>query len=295
MRAAPAVRTAASFSWRPILLAILVVLTAMIGLALLTEAMSDGGKTVYLANFTSDSHIGPTGPSIVVTGTGRATAPAERATIQLLVTSAEQYYPGMNTEPGPEATPGAAERARVEPILRALADQGVAEDAVQIVVSPAISGSCFNPSGGCFAARIDFTVAEPTLDRLNTLINAASAAAPEVNLMVDHVAAAYEVGDCAPLQRTAREEATEDARRRAEQQADVLDVALGDLLLSSEIPPAVADGGCGVPQSNQPSYDIYGRAYQGMAPAFDPTAPPEAVAVVQVNLAYAIPGEEERD
>ncbi|MGH2561079.1 MAG: SIMPL domain-containing protein [Thermomicrobiales bacterium] len=290
MRAAPAVRTAATFAWRNVLLAILIVLTAMIGLALLTEATSDGdGSPVYLANFSSSSQIGPNGPSIVVTGTGRATAPAEHATIQMLVTSSDQYYPGMRTEPEPEATPGAAERTRVEPILRALAEQGVEEQSIEVIVSPVLGCSYFGPTGTCFSARIDFTVEQPTLEMLNAMINAAGAAAPEVSLLIDRVGATYEIGDCAPLQRTAREQATEDARHRAEQQAEVLDVALGDLLLSSEIPPAATGGGCGLPQAEQPSFDVYGRAITGMAPTFDPTSPPEAVAVVQVNLAYAIP------
>ncbi|MGH2532510.1 MAG: SIMPL domain-containing protein [Thermomicrobiales bacterium] len=290
MRAAPAVRTAATFAWRNVLLAILIVLTAMIGLALLTEAMSDGdGSPVYLANFSSNSQVGPNGPSIVVTGTGRATAPAERAIVQMVVMSSDQYYPGMRTDPEPEATPGAADRMRVEPILRALDDHGVEENTVEVIVSPVIGCSYFGPGSSCFAARIDFSVEQPTLDGLNAIINAVGDGAPEVGLMIDRVGASYEIGDCAPLQHTAREQATEDARRRAEQQAEVLGVALGGLLLSSEVPPAAAEGGCGVPQAEQPSFDVYGRAITGMAPPFDPTAPTEAVAVVQVNLAFAIP------
>src|SRR5215210_6085021 len=73
----PAMR-AARISGRSLVYGLVVVILAMTGLALLSEALAKGGSTVYLANITAGSGSVPTEPSIVVTGSGRATAPAER-------------------------------------------------------------------------------------------------------------------------------------------------------------------------------------------------------------------------
>ena len=85
MRTAPVVKTPTRIPVRPILLAVVVVGLAMAGLALLAEAMSGGGGTVYLANINSGSKAAVAQPNIEVVGYGVAAAPAERAVIQILI------------------------------------------------------------------------------------------------------------------------------------------------------------------------------------------------------------------
>ena len=137
---------------------------------------------------------------------------------------------------------------------------------------------------------------EPTTERVQELINAAILGAAEEDLFVGQVGVGYEVADCATLERQARQAAIEDARERAELQADLLGVELGDPVASSDRPvdttglveyfgpAAITGGGCAPPLP---------RATAGAPvtlPLFDPTTEAEVEVYVQVAITFEIAG-----
>ncbi|MEA2586203.1 MAG: hypothetical protein QOF33_4288, partial [Thermomicrobiales bacterium] len=163
---------------------------------------------------------------ITVIGYGEASAPAESGTLQLLLTRGE-FYGGPPAPPRPGDVPGAEERRLAAPIVQAVVAKGIAESAVTVVVLPILGSAAYGP-GGPAVARIDVALERPDLTTVTELISAASVAATEEALVLGQVGAAYEVADCAALDRSARQAAIEDARARAEVQADLLGVTLGD-------------------------------------------------------------------
>jgi uncharacterized protein YggE len=276
---------------RPILLAVVVVGLAMAGLALLAEAMSSDGGTIYLANINSGSKGPVVQPNIEVVGYGTATTPAERAVVQILVVRDVPF----GDEPQPTAStvgntpvPG-GNRNSLGPVIDSLMSVGVDEKDVAVLTSPSLISVCNNYSR-CSSARIDVTVDQPTLDRLNSIVDAVGTEAAQAGMTVQDVGVGYSVADCSALTRKAREAATTDAQKRAADQADVLGVALGKLLVSSELAPTSPRDatGCTVPQPGfGDSWWTAGSA--GLTvPAFNPSAPAEASVTVQVSLAYAI-------
>jgi uncharacterized protein YggE len=292
MRTVPLVKSARTFAWRNILLAIVVILMAMVALALLTDSLTHGSGTVYLANIAAPQRgLSLTGPSIVVTGSGRAAAPAARAQVQLLVTGSDSYYSGRRSQPTPSATAERNDQGRVATIVDALREQKVSEDAIAIYDSPAFArGYCYSPDGDCFSTRIDFTVEQPKIEDLNAMINAAGDAANGSGTSIDFVGVSYEAADCATLRQKARDVATKDARARAGSQAANLGVELGDLLMSSE--STSSDGGngnCATPQMTDSQLNSSIAALGGSLPSFNPAGPAEAASEVQITLTYAIP------
>jgi uncharacterized protein YggE len=283
---------AARIPGRSLVYGLVVVILAMTGLALLSEALAKGGSTVYLANISAGSGSVPTEPSIVVTGSGRATAPAERAVVQLLVVRDEPF--GGDNAWGAMASPttGAGSRDSIATVTSAINEAGVEGTAVRTVASPSLISVC-QTNAPCSSTRIDVTVEEPTLERLNAIVDAAGEAAGEGDMTVQDVGAGYSVADCAPLQAQARLAATADARNRAAAQAAALGVELGKLLLANEAAPAATTdaGGC-VPAQGTSVDTWWSPGSFGLSvPSFDPLAAPEAAVSIQVTLAFAINGD----
>jgi uncharacterized protein YggE len=292
MRISPQAQKTRVFPVRPLLLGIVSVAFAMVGLALLAEAMSSDGGTVYLASVNTGSRTRGAEPSLDVTGYGVARAPAEQAVIQLLIVRDVPYGSDGSAAAAGSGTPtpsGSRDRGSLAPVINAIAGAGINEADIRVVTSPSLISVCTSYSR-CSSARIDVTVAKPQLDRLNAIVNAAGKAAADAGMSVQDVGVGYSVADCRPLSRAAREIATADAQARAQEQAEVLGVTLGKLLVSSEAAPAEPrdETGCAVfPPGFGDSWWTPGSV--GLTvPAFDPAAPPEASVTVQVTLVYAI-------
>src|SRR5262249_15399 len=291
MRTAPVVKPSSRLPVRPILLAVVVVGLAMAGLALLAEAMSSDGGTVYLANINSGSKGTVVQPNIQRVRYGIASAPAERAIVQMLIVRDVPFgdEPQSTASAGSTTPVPGENRNSLGPVVDALMSVGVNEEDVVVLTSPSLISVCNNYSR-CSSARIDVTVDQPTLDRLNAIVNAVGAEAAQSGMTVQDVGVGYSVAGCSALRRKAREAATTDAQKRAADQADVLGVTLGKLLVSSELAPTSPRDatGCTLPQ---PGFgDSWWTAgSEGLTvPPFNPTAPPEATVTVQVSLAYAL-------
>ncbi|HKG25452.1 MAG TPA: SIMPL domain-containing protein, partial [Thermomicrobiales bacterium] len=256
------------------------------------EAMTGGGGTVYLANINSSSKGAVAQPIVEVVGYGVSSAPAERALIQLLIVRDTPFGDdGQPTATGTASTtpePG-GNRNSLTPLIDSLTAIGVNEEDVFVLTSPSLISVCNNYSR-CSSARLDVTVDQPTLDRINAIVNAVGAEAAQSGMTVQDVGVGYSVADCTALTRKARELATTDAKKRAGEQAEVLGVSLCKLLVSSEEAPASPRDatGCSIFQSS--SGDSWWTAGSSglTVPVFNPSGLTEATVTVEVSLAYAI-------
>lgn len=278
---------------RQFLLGAVTVLIIIVGVALIVAALvpGSGGGIFSHADDQSDTNQ----PRIVVNGYGQASAPADSASIQLLVQNMSGGYGGSGRDygtPGPGIA-GSVQVAAAVPIVDALVSAGVARDDIDVVASPSFS------SGACYAQncqgpfRIDITVDQPSLDRVTKVINQAAQAANDNELRVTDVGASYTMADCSTLERQARQTAIQDAQKEAAQQAQLLHVRLNTMV---EVSDASDDAGtsssssCSGPVNATTSgSSSQSRSTNAMTvPDFDPKTPTNAVAEVTVKLTYSI-------
>lgn len=217
---------------------------------------------------------------ITVVGTGVRSAAADLATLELVISDLSAMYSGMPMMPEVESTPGAQAAASVAPVVDAVSAIDGVED-LTVTIPPAT-----NPYGGPVTlARITLMVTGPSADQLLTIVTTASQAAAGENLTVTNVGALFTVSDCASLDRAARQAALDDARAKAEVQADLIDVSLGDIV-------SVVDDtygfGAGTPSSGcdpvVPGMTYYSDPFSGATlPPFDPTRDATEVSVFRMT------------
>jgi uncharacterized protein YggE len=230
----------------------------------------------------------PTSGGVTTVGVGEASAPADTAHLQIVIATGDAFM--MPEEAEVDASPAAAEEedfaTQLAPIVDAIVDQGIERSVAAVVVSPT-GDEPFGP-GRPSAGRIDVTVADPTRDGLDALLKAVASAADERGLFVDQVGAAYEVDDCAAIEREAREAAIADARARAEVQAELLGVRIGPVTASVDAPHAGLFGGAGCGFEGGGTYISEGYGVPVTLPTYDPGAEPEVEVYVLITLTFAI-------
>jgi hypothetical protein len=190
---------------------------------------------------------------------------------------------GRNRRSGPE--PITAER--LAPVVAAVATSaGIAPDAVAINFSPLAT----EPFGERpESARLDFDVAAPTPEALDSAIIAASDAAAANGLVVEVAGVLYRPTDCAAVEEEAAMAAIADARDQAERLAALLGVTLGGVVGASSDPyfASVPEGeGCSGQQSI-----FYDSGYGGLGltvPIFDPSLPAEVAVSAVINVSFEI-------
>lgn len=233
----------------------------------------------------------PAGISVV--GYGQASAPADSATLQMVIGDA---FFGGPTPAQPGETPGAKERVAIAPVLASLVNAGLAEDDIEVLVGPYI-GDVYG-FGGPGIAVLTIELSDAEVQRLVEVVDAASAGAAEARLMVIGVSVSYGVDDCAALEREAREQAIADARERADLQADLLDVTVGGLEGSRDLPaqedlafsiygPVHSSSACAPMRLTDAAFGPYGGA------GFDPTAEAEVTVYAQVELTFGMSSDAE--
>jgi uncharacterized protein YggE len=232
---------------------------------------------------------------ITTTGYGEASTPAESARMEFLIISQDAFYGGPPQAPEVEATPGAMARETVAPIADAIEASGAAES-VEVVIPLTTDFYSQAP-----LARIDITVPNPDLDGLTSLVNDVTQAAAGERLLVGYVGAQFETSDCATLERNAREAALADARSRADIQADLLGVSLGEVVAVADLDTSgVAALQYGVPVASASNCDAVaagssvGQFSPGASlPRFDPTSDSGEVEVYrQLQVTFAIDASE---
>lgn len=256
---------------------IVAILTLFASLTLAAPAMAQGEPGV---------HAG-----ITTIGYGMASAPAESARLEFLIIDQDTFYGGPPLAPEVEATPGAMARKTVAPITDAIEASGAAES-VDVVI-PVVLEPYSQPS----LARIDVTVANPDLDGLTDLVNVVTQAAAGERLLVGYVGAQFEASDCASLERDAREAALSEARSRADIQAELLGVGLGEVVASADLDTSAGAALLyGLPVASASNCDAFGSANSAgqfspgaTLPRFDPTSDSGEVEIHrQLQVTFAI-------
>jgi uncharacterized protein YggE len=236
------------------------------GVALLASGFFLGSMVSQVGAQTIPGQI----PGIVVTGFGTATAPATAAAVQVVI--GPDFY-GM----GPPAT---LTDTKIAPIVDAVVAAGVARAEIEVVI-PATT-SQFSGPGAPGSAMLRFAIADPTDAQMNDLAQALYKSATDAHLGIQHIGVRYDAADCASLLQAATDAAVADARERAERVASSLGVEVGALI------QAMDSGfyGTGTESCGSPAMAGYGPYGPGIDAPFDPSAPVEASATVQVTLTY---------
>jgi uncharacterized protein YggE len=228
---------------------------------------------------------------ITVVGHGEATAPAELASLNIIVSEAN-FGPPVVPQPG--VVPGERERTAVAPIVASLVDAGVAEDEIDVIVGPSIVD--FGTYAGPAMAVIHFTVETPNVEQLNELVDGATTAAADERLIIGRTTAAYSIEDCSALMNEARELAVADARAQADTMAEFLDVSVGDVIASRDVAPVAqpAFGPYGVPVTavNTCGSEAVTESVFSLlaAPPFDSTEDAEVSAYADLELTFEMTG-----
>lgn len=224
---------------------------------------------------------------ITVWGTGTSSAPAETATIVLMVVNDIIYEEPMATEPDaePDATPHADDTAT--PVIDALVGAGIPADDIEMIVNP-YSGD-YGPYGGPVTVTLRFTIDDPTTDIISGYLDAALDASRENGLYLTMMGAVYGVDDCAPLKRESRQAAIVDAREQATLQAELLGVSLGEVTASRDDPYTPAMYGNGFP-TNSCTMDEAGPSVSSIysAPPFDATVSPQVTVATHLEMTFGI-------
>ncbi len=171
-------------------------------LATITAIAALGGPGLVVA--TTAAQMSALG-TLTVTGFGSARAPAETVRMQILVGSSE-YFGGPPTERTNTPNADSGDTAPRSWWRRAMS------------MSPTTRLRCHKPgaylrvrTGGPGAARLDITLENADLERVNAVFDAAGAGASEDGLVIIGIGVDYEIADCTGLLSEAREAAMADA------------------------------------------------------------------------------------
>jgi uncharacterized protein YggE len=241
----------------------------------------------------------PTPQGLTVIGYGQASAKADSATLQLLIADPNaQIHQAVEIRPNgematPAPTPEVDRRAQLTPIVDAIKDQGIKDEAIAVQLSPTPNERVNGPYG-VLVGRIDLAVSKPTLDKLNKLFDAVQQAAAREQLALGQIGASYSVKDCQPLNQNARKAAIEDARANAKTQADLLGIQTGPITASADLVSGSpltllyglpVSGGCTPPT---PPLNYGDLGLDVSLPTFNPAAEPTVTVYAQISLTFAI-------
>lgn len=216
-------------------------------------------------------------PHVAVIGSGNAMTPATRGTLQLVLRRNDLMPSGA--EP---AVPGGLPLLSVtdlQPVADALVAQDVPERVIDVVISGAYYGSAFGPGTAQLLVRLD----RDGLERLEQIVAAGTEGAIAAGLITDFVGINYEASDCDGLIREANRAAAVDAKDRAEQVAEAMDLRLGDVIQVIDQSAYAGGLGFGCDSGNT------GIAGAGIYyPPYDPATAANVVVYRTLTVAYAI-------
>ena len=216
---------------------------------------------------------------VTVQGYGSASVDADSAVLELYfggeAIGIEEPVPEPDrgqTEPssggGVAASPPEAEllqeaqpitEADLQPVVDAIAAQGVSGDDIEVIVQPAYGDPYYGGS-----ATIRVTVRN--VGTLQGVVDAATSAASGLqNVSFQGSNVSYTVSDCASLEQAAMQSAVEDARERGQTFASALGVGLGAVVGASHYSYSAYGAPCGSDVGGP--YPLGGVEYaQGQSP-----------------------------
>jgi uncharacterized protein YggE len=220
---------------------------------------------------------------ITVIGYGKASIPAETATVQFSIVD----YNYVPTAQPPDTAQG---RAVIEPVIAQLLAIGIPEESMEIILGPRLVE--LTKYEGPALALVRIAVDAPTTDHIAEILAAANTGAAAARLSVGTSGVSYGVADCRALERMARQAAIDDAGERAKLQADLLGTELGDVIASRDLPvePGTVTGPYGpivVQDACSPAVPVATFGTQNLPP-FDPTTDTDVTVYAQIELTYEI-------
>ena len=229
---------------------------------------------------------------ITVIGMGQASAAPDSTLVQITLSGGEMYY-GQPMMPQPMATPGAAERAAIQPVVDALLSAGIEESDINVVVPPFI-GNAFTGMYGPASALIDVTVNEPTSESIADVISAATVGSGQLRLAPPGFTILHRLDDCATLHQEARQAAFDDATRLANMEADVVGVSLGEVVAvrdSMNVPTISTDPFMGYSADGSCTYSGMSSIYGAFGPTpYDMSGDPQVIVYAATEVTFSIQG-----
>jgi uncharacterized protein YggE len=219
--------------------------------------------------------------SLTATGFGEASGPADLATIYLSISSESAMM-------GPFPTASEEDIQAVGTIADALVAAGVDEGRISVISGPGVMTvmSAYGPA----VAMVRFEIANPTSQTITEAVDAATAAADDARLAIGGLNVRLGSGDCAALERQAREAAVADARERAEVMGELTGLLPGETISVRDVSFSPESGftyvapmmlGCAPVGADTLPPDWFGPT------VFDPTQEPIVTVYAQVELTYA--------
>lgn len=224
------------------------------------------------------------GPVVVASGTGSASAPADRVLIQLIARSGDYYGksgPGISEPIDGTPTAGPSDES-LQVAVDVLTEAGVSEDDILVVPSDGASASSFfGPGAGMIGAE----VSGEQLESLPEIMRGAVAALTEQGLIVDQPLAMFLADGCTDLRGEALTAAVAAAREDAEALAAALGVEITTLHRATEHgysygPYAYVSG----PSDSCDALPELADLPRTYLATYDPSAPLEFTVVASIEL-----------
>lgn len=171
-------------------------------------------------------------PMITTYGRGTATAPADKAEIQLFINSTDPYapYPTDPNEPIPEPAP--MTEGKLQPVVDALVQAGVA--ATNITLETDTSGPPYYLSPG--SAQITVKLSQPSQTLIDRIKSVATEASSSAGLYYNYSNDTCTLENIKALEAQARSLAIEDARSRIQAMATAVGARTTQILNMAEFP-----------------------------------------------------------
>jgi uncharacterized protein YggE len=228
------------------------------------------------------------GATIDAMGSGEAEAEASGGVLQLIVRAAftgtpapiEDTGKGMGTPEQPSVT-----EEQVNSVIAALEEGGVERDSIAYLVQPS------GPYAGMFgfgAAVVAAELDQDQLAQIEEIADRAVAAGTGAGLTFDPINVAYQVGDCAAIEREALADAVADGQSQAQMLADVLGVTLGGLQSATKQQSYGGYYAAGPATSVCAQQVTIEDALRTYFPTYDPSRAGEVEIYAQVLLKYEI-------
>lgn len=226
--------------------------------------------------------------TLTVTGEGIASAPADTASVIIMIgPDTNMYVDPVAQTSNSDITPMPISLTAVDTtaVVDAIVASGIPAENVE-TLDPIFQGE-WGSGMQAQPATIIVTIDQPSVEQLSALLYLTRTTAADEGLFVNQFSVLYTVDDCRVLNQAARVDAVANARINAEDQAAAMDTTLGDAVASRDTTPMsmgfYEQNGCNSVAGN-PSYAI-----KMGAPQFDPTRPAEVTVYVAVEITFEIP------
>jgi uncharacterized protein YggE len=220
--------------------------------------------------------------NITVIGTGRASAPADVAVMQMLISIRDSLlYPDYSVDPPVFPTPPIIRRSDLQPIVDAIVATGIPASDIDVYVgsTPPVGYVDYYAS-----PRIQVRINQPTHSRIQSVISAANGVAEDSPLFyIGQTGVSYGVSNCQVLEARAHQNALQVTQEKAASLASAAGLRLGEILGITGGDAYPANYGFYSCPMDMVSMDPYASP-----PPYNPFAPLDVLINTSVTVVYEI-------